>query len=220
MGIVYADELQQLLIVKSVIYFYGSAATPELANKIAADIANCWNVPEVFIWIKNKNLKVNFKIEGHVNTVLSPNDIWYNSNPVNNYFRVEEFSTPDISFVDDIGSNTGYFKLANVLHTPTTAAHEYGHTIGLEHPPVLDIRGQGEPGIMYPRGTVVDAEFQYNPLANAGDGPMGGTMDASKRKVTAADVLNLKLHKLDFKNGAAVLGKFTSMYHSKHVDNS
>jgi hypothetical protein len=56
--------------------------------------------------------------------------------------------------VDGIQCNTGYFKLDNLINNSTTAAHEYGHTIGLDHPEQLDIRGMGQPGIMYPRGTI------------------------------------------------------------------
>ena len=83
-------------------------------------------------------------------------------NPRNNFFRIEEFATGNISFTDGIGSNSGYFKLENLYKGSTTAAHEYGHTIGLEHPVILDIRGKGQPGIMYPRGTLVDPQFQYD----------------------------------------------------------
>ena len=52
--------------------------------------------------------------------------------PKNNYFRIEEFSHNHISFVDGLNCNSGYFKLENLYKGSTTAAHEYGHTIGLE----------------------------------------------------------------------------------------
>ena len=61
-----------------------------------------------------------------------------------------------------VGCNTGYFKLENLYKGSTTAAHEYGHTLGLQHPADLDLRGKGIPGIMYPRGTLVDPQFQYD----------------------------------------------------------
>ena len=48
------------------------------------------------------------------------------------------------------------FLVDNLKQTSTTAAHEYGHTIGLVHPDVLDLRGGRELGIMYPRGTICD----------------------------------------------------------------
>jgi hypothetical protein len=216
MGIVFPDHIRQWLVVKSVFFFYGSASTESLAASVAQDIARYWNAPRVLVPVNGQPYKVHFDVVGYAKPQLAAQEVWYNTNPQNNYFRIEEYSTHDVSFVDDIRSNSGYFKLANLLHTPTTAAHEYGHTLGLDHPALLDIRGKGQPGIMYPRGTVVDAEFQYNPLAQAGDGPMGGTMDAAKRLVLPQDVLSLRLERLNYKNLPAVIGDFTSVFHNRH----
>ena len=70
---------------------------------------------------------------------------------------------------------------------------------------------------MYPRGTIVDAQYQYNAAAPAGVGELGGTMDAAKRVVTANDIRLLRLDKLNFKRQAThVLGDFSSIYHGKH----
>jgi len=142
-------------------------------------------------------------------------DVHENTDPRKNFFRVETFANGNISFVDDINSNTGYFKLDNLLNNSTTAAHEFGHTIGLEHPEILDIRGRGTPGIMYPRGTIVDPVFQYDPKA----APLqpGGTINPFTRKVLLNDIADLRLDKLDFdENGLAVLGAFSSVWHDAH----
>ena len=139
-----------------------------------------------------------------------------NTNSKNNYLRIKEYSANDISFVDGLNSNTGYFKLANLLNNSTTAAHEFGHTLGLDHPEILDIRGSGVPGIMYPRGSLVDPRFQYDP--NIAAGQKGGTINPFHRKVLQQDIDNLQLHKLNFsKNGKAVVGAFTSVWHQKHL---
>ncbi|TAD86779.1 MAG: peptidase M10 [Bacteroidetes bacterium] len=217
MGIVYPNFEQGLLIVESVFYFYGTEATQTLAAEVARRTAHLWNAPGAEVAIDGTFLKVVFRISGHAQPRLLPQEVWYNTNPANNYFRVESYCVHDVSFVDGVGSNSGYFKLANLQHTPTTAAHEYGHSLGLDHPAYLDIRGMGQPGIMYPRGTVVDGQFQYNAAAEPGNGPMGGTMDAAKRLVLDEDVLNLGLHKLRFRDGVAVLGSFTAQYHEAHV---
>ena len=146
---------------------------------------------------------------------LDPEKVWYNDNPQLNFFRIEEYVMGDISFVDGLNCNTGYFKLANLLQTSTTAAHEYGHTIGLDHPDDLDIRGQQAPAIMYPRGTISDPHFQYDPNAIAGK--TGGTLDPKFRKVTQADIDALRLHRLSFsEKGLASIGGFSSIYHEKH----
>jgi hypothetical protein len=195
-------------------YFYGDAASQMLAETIASDIANHWNQPSGFQVIKNISYSVEFIIRGFFSENLLPENVWYNTNPRNNYFRIEQVSPVHVSFVDGIKCNTGYFKLDNLLHNSTTAAHEYGHTIGLDHPEKLDIRGKGQPGIMYPRGTVCDPAYQYDPAAE----PLkpGGTINPYTRKVLQTDIEHLNLHRLSWnKEGFAVLGDFSSIYHGK-----
>lgn len=98
------------------------------------------------------------------------------------------------------------------MQSSTTAAHEFGHSIGLDHPAVLDIRVKGVPGIMYPRGTIVDKPFQYNPAAQVGE--PGSTINPDARKVLQQDIDMLQLNKLPFnQRGIAVLGDFTTVWH-------
>ena len=143
--------------------------------------------------------------------------IFENNSPRNNYFRIEEYAMGNISFVDGLPCNTGYFKLENLLNNSTTAAHEYGHTLGLEHPAILDIRGVGQPGIMYPRGTICDPEFHYD--SSAAPGAKGGTLNPFTRKVLQSDIDLLQLHRLSFNNhGIAVIGDFSSVFHENHLN--
>lgn len=205
---------QQLLLIHSVFFFYGNAATEELSKKTARDIEERWNEGEKFTLIKHTTYKVQFLVEGFFSEALTPSEVFENTDPKNNYFRIEETSPMEVSFVDAIGCNTGFFLLQNLLQDSTTAAHEYGHTLGLLHPGDLDIRGRGTPGIMYPRGTIVDAVYQYNPRARAGENHNGGTMNPIARQVLQQDIDNLGLHKLRFNDsGYATLGDFSSLWH-------
>jgi len=215
MGEVELYTVTSELIIHSVIFFYGDAASKDLSWQIANDISSHWNEPNASIRIGSNQFKVRFDIDGIYEPDLDPEKVWYNDNPRFNFFRIEEFAIGNISFVDGIGSNTGYFKLDNLLQTSTTAAHEYGHTLGLVHPTNLDIRGHSTPGIMYPRGTLVDPPFQYDPNAKAGQ--TGGTINPVHRKVLTSDIEDLKLHKLLFNNGKAIVGEFTSLYHEKQT---
>ncbi len=204
------------LLINAVIFIYGDAASDAIAKFIAADIVHFWNDVEGVVKIKNEMLKVHFNIEGIWAKSLTPEMIHENTNPRNNYFRVEEYAAGNISFVDGLNSNTGYFKLENLLNNSTTAAHEFGHTLGLDHPDELDIRGRGTPGIMYPRGTWVDPHFQYYPQVAPGED--GGTLNPFTRKVLQHDIDNLHLNKLSFsKEGFAIVGGFSSVWHQKHL---
>jgi len=216
-------ELQphnNLLIIHAVIIIYGDAASDELAFRIAKDIQDFWNEPRGKVairenWLSKKTYEVQFKVRGEHNTALTPQMVFENTDPRNNYFRVEEYAGGNISFVDALNSNSGYFLLENLINNSSTAAHEFGHTLGLEHPHVLDIRGKGTPGIMYPRGTLVDPEFQYDPTIAAGQ--KGGTLNPYTRKVLQTDIDALQLNDLDFnEDGLAIVGGFSSVWHERH----
>lgn len=216
MGEVELQPQNNLLIIHSSIYFYGNAANDELSLQVAKDIASHWNMPEGMITVKGNDYHVIFEIQGYYEPSLNPRMVYENTNPRNNYFRIEEYAHGNISFVDGLGSNTGYFKLENLLHNSTTAAHEFGHTIGLDHPRELDIRGYGQPSIMYPRGTLVDPVYQYDPAIPAG--LKGGTMNPFTRRVLQKDIELLRLSRLPYNNkGFAILGDFSSVWHDAQI---
>jgi hypothetical protein len=205
------------LLILSHIITYGNATNPAITEQMRDEIETMWNESQAEVEYDGVLLNVNFRITAECLPAIDPMEIYQNDDPRNNYFRIEEYAVGNISFVDGVGCNTGYFKLENLYKGSTTAAHEYGHTIGLDHPQDLDLRGKGIPGIMYPRGTLVDPQYQYNPAGMAGDSSNGGTMHPKYRKVLPADIALLKLHKLSFTKGKAIIGEFTSIWHEDHA---
>ena len=216
MGTVEVGGSNKQVIIQSHIITYGNAASTDLTNQIRDEIETMWNEPQGRIFIDGEAYLVQFRITAEMKPGITEMEVLQNVDPRNNYFRIEEFVHGRISFVDGLGCNSGYFLLENLYKGSTTAAHEYGHTLGLEHPANLDIRGTGVPGIMYPRGTLVDAEYQYDSSIPAGQ--KGGTMHPMHRKVKQEDISNLKLHRLAFENNKAVIGEFTNIFHWNHAD--
>ena len=216
MGEAELDLHKKQITIHSNIITYGNTATPELTEQIRDEIETMWNEPKGYLLLNNLRFDIVFKIYSWSKPEIDPIEIYHNDDPRNNYFRIEEFAHGNISFVDGLKCNTGYFKLENLYKGSTTAAHEYGHTLGLDHPQNIDIRGKGIPGIMYPRGTLVDPEYQYDPSKPAG--VPGGTMHPMHRKVLQRDIEDLKLNKLLFHHGKAIIGEFSSVYHPNHAD--
>ncbi|HTO15519.1 MAG TPA: hypothetical protein VLZ83_07095 [Edaphocola sp.] len=204
-----------IAILKARIVVYGNAASEDLSQQIAEEIADMWTAAAGKIFINDKLYILKCMVQGEHHSDLQANDIFNNKDPELNFFRIEEFVNGNISFVDEINSNTGFFKLENLYKGSTTAAHEFGHTIGLVHPRYCDLRGKGIPGIMYPRGTLVDPQFQYDPNISAG--LTGGTMHPKFRKVWKEEVAMLKINpNYHIDESHFVLGDFSNVWHDSH----
>lgn len=205
---------EKKIVISSHLITYGTATSVDLTEQIRREIEESWNEPAGALLYRNERYRVAFHITAEQRKDISEMEVLQNTDPRNNYFRIEEFAHGNISFVDGLGCNTGYFLLQNLYAGSTTAAHEYGHTLGLDHPRDLDLRGRGVPGIMYPRGTLVDPPYQYDPSAVAGQ--PGGTLHPMHRRVKQADIDQINLQKLLFQNGRAVVGAFTNVFHWDH----
>lgn len=216
MGEAEIDFNKNIIIINSHIITYGNAADENLTEYIRYEIESMWNEPKATVYIKKTAFTVMFQISSECKPGIDVDEIVMNTSSRNNYFRIEKFARGNISFVDGLGCNTGYFLLENLYVGSTTAAHEYGHTLGLDHPLNIDIRGKGVPGIMYPRGTLVNPQYQYDPSKPAG--VKGGTMHPMHRKVFADDVRALRLERLYFNDNKALVGDFTNVYHINHED--
>lgn len=214
MGILELDTSKRTIRISSTIISYGNAADYALTKQISEEIEGMWNEPKGIVQLGNGCFQVQFRITPQYNHLIRENSIRENKNPRNNYIRIEAFARLNVSCVDAVGSNSGYFKLDNLYPGSTTAAHEYGHSLGLDHPSDLNLIGKGVPGIMYPRGTLVDPEFQYNPLAKPAED--GGTLNPIYRKVKQEDIEHLELDKLLGKD-VYTIGRFTNNYHEEQV---
>lgn len=215
MGEAEINKNDRSITLYSHLIIYGNAATEELSERMRAEIETMWNEPQGSIQWKRNDYLLRFVITAELKKDVDEMEVLQNTDPRNNYFRIEENAHGNISFVDAIGCNTGYFKLENLYVGSTTAAHEYGHTLGLEHPVDLDYRGKGVPGIMYPRGTLVDPQYQYDPSKPAG--VTGGTMHPMYRKVRTEDIAQIRLS--SFENNRFVIGDFTNVFHLNHETN-
>ncbi len=213
MGTVELINAQEALL-KAEVIIYGAAATEALSRQIAEEIEVMWTEAQGKIRLETNLYTLNFSIQGFYTPHLKPEDIFRNRNPRKNFFRIETFINGNISFVDAINCNTGFFKLDNLYTGSTTAAHEFGHTIGLEHPHHLDLRGKGIPGMMYPRGTIVDPQYQYDPAAAPGQ--TGGTLHPQYRRVWKEEVALLQVNTQYELENAWVIGDFSNIWHEPH----
>ena len=87
-----------------------------------------------------------------------------NRDPHRNYFRVLPGPTRTFpSSVTREAINSGFFLYSDSLGSSTTAPHEFGHTLGLDH--IRAVRGlPGPPPIMLDRGSVPnDPAYSYEP---------------------------------------------------------
>jgi hypothetical protein len=91
----------------------------------------------------------------------------------------------------------------------SAAAHEFGHLLGLGHDP--DQRGKGQPGIMAPRGGMVDADYTQDPSKGASSFKIVGIgienpLDETSRKVTQENITKI-FSGLNFSDGKAAIGR-------------
>jgi RHS repeat-associated protein len=214
------NKEQKTITIQANLVFYGEASSASLAQQTAADIQNLWNGANGKTSIDGVEYNVVFNVSGEHRDTEGPIDAAsflieksFNDDIKNNFIEVKNTVDGGVSNMQQSG-NEGTFQLNNINGKGTTTeAHEFGHSLGLwpgtsDGHPGGSLVGKGQPGIMYPRGTLVDSKFQYDPKAKSGE--KGGTLNPNTRKVVQKDIDALGLDKLKFKDNKSKLGNNTS----------
>ncbi|MBX2952382.1 MAG: hypothetical protein KF870_07740 [Leadbetterella sp.] len=206
-GYIEEDEIR----VKARIFLYGKYADAPLAADIEAEINRMWNQPLVVIPVPDRYLKVRFQVRVEAITVEEAKQkMRENRSHEVNFVRVEDANIVERSMMGmGLGQNSGHWLITDQLGQSTTAAHEFGHALGLPHPRQLDYRGTGYPPLMAPRGTLVDAIFQWNPLAEPG--AFGGTMKPVHRRVRQEEIMEVLARAVQVE-GNFIIGEISNLY--------
>ncbi|HEV7378379.1 MAG TPA: hypothetical protein VGN64_01185 [Dyadobacter sp.] len=184
--------------ISACLLLYGSEASHDVGAQIIEEINSMYNAPMAKMTVANNEIQVVFDISYElINTSQVADIATTNQDYRYNFIRIESQNHITRSFMGfGLGDNSGHWLTSDQLGTSTTAAHEFGHCLGLDHPVNPDFRGSSTPPpIMAARGSLVDAQYQWNPLAKAGE--YGGTMNPKYRKVTT-DEIALILEGLNF----------------------
>ncbi|MBS1963958.1 MAG: hypothetical protein JST04_17230 [Bdellovibrionales bacterium] len=204
-------ELKELRMQAHFIY-YGSGFAADSARIATEEIGRMWSespdgkpfVVRVGSEDYDLRMEASYEIvaEADVRAIAKAN-----VDPGVQFIRLEKGGNPGDRSFYYLSGNCGVFYESDELGISTTAAHEFGHGLGLPHPRVVDWRGKGRPPVMLPRGCLVDAQYQWDPSVPAGK--PGGTVKPHTRKVLQFDIDNLDLgHKLQFDvEGRASLGR-------------
>lgn len=184
--------------ISACLLLYGSEASHDIGAQIIEEINSMYNAPAAKTTVLNQEMQVVFDISYElISTSKAARIASMNNDYRYNFIRIESENQIRRSFMGfGLGDNSGHWLTTDQLGTSTTAAHEFGHCLGLDHPANADFRGSSSPPpIMAARGSLVDPQYQWNPLAKAGE--YGGTMNPKYRKVTKEEI-ELILEGLNF----------------------
>ncbi len=177
------DDVSKTIRVIGRIVYSGPALTDAIAEASTREIQDMWSEVPTDVVVGGKTYRVEFDID-HVIAGRQP--LVNQDSCAYNFIQIlPKTSSGDRSYYEGLGSRNGVFYTSDDLGNSTTAAHEFGHGLMLDHND-FDQRAEAVPGIMFARGTLVRSEFQWDPKAQAG--AAGGTINPKYRKVRSADI--------------------------------
>lgn len=224
-ALVHVDHKKRTVTLLAQLVYFGPSVSNSIAKAATDEINRYWNgmtndpkagTTKLNVMIAGRpyrfQTRVTYSVVNWISwerTILDVNrQAMRSTDPSKNYIYIAlgNSTAGDRSFMQRLRSNQGMWYLSDNLGASTTAPHEFGHALGLDHTPSYnskgqklawqDWRGRGQPGIMQARGAWVDAQYQWNPSAKAGT--PGGTIDPSKRRVLQSDIDALRLDSLPF----------------------
>jgi RHS repeat-associated protein len=225
------DKKNKTITIYADFFLYGDI-DEKTAHTMISNAEKLWNDANGKVKIGSIEYSVHFVFTSTIAEEIDVDEVADNKNFRNNYIKLEKdhknlncnHARGDVSCVDGIGSNTGVWHVDDVLDGRTTPSHEIGHGFGLAHPDD-DARGKGQPPIMLPRGTLVDADYTMSPsegkstltisLTEAGRMIVRNPLNPNTRKVTQQDIDKLGLDKIEYdsQTGKGKLGGLTNQTH-------
>ena len=213
--LVWKDSAHRRLIVLARLNYSSSELDDASVAKTAVagtkEIERMWNEPQASVNVDGTPYRVVFEVESALVTsfhkwfdtfAMDPYD---DKSCATNFIDVRELVDTGDRSNYDLDGQEGIFYTSDQIGTSTTAAHEFGHAMGLNHPADAGQWREPVPGIMFPRGTFVKSQFQWDPKATFTQ--KGGTLNPIYRHVRAVDVQAVGFQNLNFNDaGLACVG--------------